>query len=83
MDYWIFSEKSSYILIIGIYKRYALTEKKADHFHNREDKNMDIQLTGAQRQEIKKVLKRGIYQELYDRNYLSDMQLNELMRRNT
>lgn len=44
---------------------------------------MDLQLTNAQKLEIKKALKRGIYQELYNRNFLSDAQLSELIGRNT
>ena len=83
MVYRIISETHSYILIIGIYKRYALREKESEHFGNKEDKNMDLRLTEAQKLNIKKALKRGIYQELYDRNHLSDAQLNELIRRNT
>lgn len=83
MDYWIILEKHSYTLIIGIYKRYALQEKESEHFGNKENMDMDLQLTNAQKLDIKKALKRGIYQELYDRDYLSDAQLNELIRRNT
>ena len=44
--------------------------------------DMDLRLTDAQKLDIKKALKRGIYQELYDRDYLSDAQLNELIGRN-
>lgn len=83
MDYWIISEKHSYILIIEIYKRYALLKKESEHFGNKEDKNMDLRLTDAQKLDIKKMLKRGVYQELHDRDFLSDAQLNELIRRNT
>ena len=83
MDYWIIFKKHSYTLIIGIYKRYALREKESEHFGNKEDKNMDLRLTDAQKLNIKKALKRGIYQELHDRDYLSDAQLNELISRNT
>ena len=79
----IISEKHSYILIIEIYKSYALFKKESEHFGNKEDKNMDLRLTDTQKLDIKKALKRGIYQELYDRNYLSDAQLNELIGRNT
>lgn len=82
MDYWTISKKHSYTLIIGIYKRYALPKKKSEYFGNKEDKNMDLRLTDAQKLNIKKALKRGIYQELYDRDHLSDTQLNELIRRN-
>lgn len=53
------------------------------HFGNREDKEMNLQFTNAQKLDIKKALKRGIYQELYERDYLSDAQLNELIGRNT
>ena len=57
------------------------TESK--YFENKETKDMDLQLTNAQKLDIKKALKRGIYHELYDRDYLSDVQLNELIERNT
>ncbi|MCM1223942.1 MAG: hypothetical protein NC302_08090 [Bacteroidales bacterium] len=60
-----------------------MQEKESEHFGNKENRNMDLQLTNAQKQDIKRALKRGIYQELYDRDYLSDTQLNELIRRNT
>lgn len=60
-----------------------MQEKESEHFGNKENRNMDLQLTNAQKQDIKRALKRGIYQELYDRDYLSDAQLNELIRRNT
>ena len=50
---------------------------------NKEKKEMDLQFTNAQKSDIKKAIKRGIYQELYDRDYLTDTQLNELIRRNT
>lgn len=83
MVYWIISEKHSYILIIGLYKRYVLLEIESEHFGSKEDKDMDLQLTSAQKLDIKKALKRGIYKELYDRDYLSDVQLNELIGRNT
>ena len=83
MVYWIISEKHSYILIIGIYKRYVLPKTESEYFDNKENKDMDLQLTSAQKLDIKKALKRGIYKELYDRDYLSDAQLNELIERNT
>ncbi len=60
-----------------------MQEKESEHFGNKENKDMDLQLTNAQKLDIKKALKRGIYQELYDRDYLSDAQLNELIRKNT
>ena len=60
-----------------------MQEKESEHFGNKENKDMDLQLTNAQKLDIKKDLKRGIYQELYDRDYLSDAQLNELIRKNT
>lgn len=60
-----------------------MLETKSEHFGNKKDKDMDLWFTNEQRQDIKKALKRGIYQELYDRDYLSDMQLNELIGRNT
>ncbi len=59
-----------------------MPKKKSEYFGNKEDKNMDLRLTDAQKLNIKKALKRGIYQELYDRDHLSDTQLNELIRRN-
>lgn len=58
-------------------------ETVSEYIGNREDKGMDLQFTKAQRLEIKKALKRGIYQELYNRNFLSDAQLSELIGRNT
>lgn len=60
-----------------------MLEKESEHIGNKEDKNMDLLLTDAQKLNIKKALKRGIYQELYDRDYLTDAQLNELIGRNT
>lgn len=83
MDYWIISKKHSYTLISGIYKRYVLPKSESEYFGNKENKGMDLQLTNAQKLDIKMALKRGIYHELYDRGYLSDMQLNELLERNT
>lgn len=56
---------------------------ESEYFGNKEKKDMDLQFTNAQKLDIKKALKRGIYHELYDRDYLSDTQLNELIRRNT
>ena len=50
---------------------------------NKEEKEVDLQFTNVQKSDIKKALKRGIYQELYDRDHLTDAQLNELIRRNT
>ena len=43
---------------------------------------MDLHFTEMQRMDIKKALKRGIYKELHDRNYLSDAQLDELISKN-
>ena len=43
---------------------------------------MNLQFTNTQKLEIKKALKRGIYQELHDRDFLTDVQLNELLGRN-
>lgn len=83
MVYRIISERLSYILIIGIYKRYVLPGTESEHLENREDKGVDLQFSNAQKLDIKKALKRGIYQELYVRDYLSDTQLNELIGRNT
>ncbi len=60
-----------------------MLKKESEHFDNKEDKNMDLRFTDAQKMDIKKALKRGIYQELHNRDYLSDAQLNELIRRNT
>ena len=57
-------------------------DKESKHFGNQEDKNMDLHLTDTQKLDIKKALKRGIYQELHDRNHLSDAQLNELIGKN-
>ena len=34
---------------------------------NKEKKEMDLQFTNAQKSDVKKAIKRGIYQELYDR----------------
>lgn len=82
MAYRIISKTHSYILIIEIYKRYVWLETVSEYIGNREDKGMDLQFTKAQRLEIKKALKRGIYHELHDRDLLSDAQLNELIGRN-
>lgn len=60
-----------------------MLETESGHFGSREDKDMDLQFTDAQKLAIKKALKRGVYQELHNREYLSDTQLNELLRRNT
>lgn len=60
-----------------------MLKKESERFGNKEDKYMDLRFTDAQKLDIKKALKRGIYQELHDRDYLSDAQLNELIRRNT
>ena len=49
---------------------------------NKEEMEVDLKFTNVQKSDIKKALKRGIYQELYDRDYLTDAQLNELIRRN-
>lgn len=56
---------------------------ESEYFGNKENQDMDLQLTNVQKLDIKKALKRGIYHELYDRDYLSDAQLNELIERNT
>lgn len=82
MVYWIISDKHSYILVTGIYKRYVVPETESEHFGSKKDKEMDLLFTNAQKLDIKRVLKRGIYQELHDRDYLSDTQLNELIGRN-
>lgn len=58
-------------------------ETKSEHFGSKEDKDMDLRFTNAQKLNIKMALKRAIYQELHDRNYLSDVQLNKLIGRNT
>ena len=60
-----------------------MPKTESEYFGNKENKDMDIQLTNAQKLDIKRALKRGIYHELYDRNYLNDAQLNELIERNT
>ena len=78
----IISKNHSYILIIGIYKRYVWLETVSEYIGNREDKGMNLQFTNTQKLEIKKALKRGIYQELHDRDFLTDAQLNELLGRN-
>lgn len=59
-----------------------MPKTESDYFENKKNKDMDLQLTNAQKLNIKKTFKRGIYQELYDRDYLSDVQLNELIKRN-
>lgn len=60
-----------------------MLKKESEQFTDREDKSMDLCLTDTQKLNIKKTLKRGIYQELHDRDYLSDAQLNELIAKNT
>lgn len=60
-----------------------MLKKETEYIGNKEDNNMNLRLTDAQKLNIKKALKRGIYQELHDRDFLSDAQLNELIRRNT
>ncbi len=60
-----------------------MPKTESEYFRNKGNKDMDLQLTSAQKLDIKKTLKRGIYKELYDRDYLSDAQLNELIERNT
>lgn len=60
-----------------------MLKKESEHFGNKEDKNMNLRLTDAQKLDINKTLKRGVYQELHGRDFLSDAQLNELIRRNT
>lgn len=59
-----------------------MLETELECIGNKENNDMDLQFTDVQKLEIKKALKRGIYQELYDRDYLSDAQLNELIGRN-
>lgn len=59
-----------------------MLETVSEHIGNREDKEMNLQFTNTQKLEIKKALKRGIYQELHDRDFLTDTQLNELIGRN-
>ncbi|MCM1570146.1 MAG: hypothetical protein NC081_11995 [Roseburia sp.] len=60
-----------------------MSKTELEHFGNREGGGMEWQLTDGQKLDIKKALKRGVYQELYHREYLSDTQLNELIGRNT
>ena len=60
-----------------------MPKTESEYFGNKENEDMDLQLTSAQKLDIKKALKRGIYKELYDRDYLSDAQLNELIEKNT
>ena len=59
-----------------------MLETVSEHIGNRGDKEMNLQFTNTQKLEIKKTLKRGIYQELHDRDFLTDVQLNELIGRN-
>lgn len=59
-----------------------MLETVSEHIGNRGDKEMNLQFTNTQKMEIKKALKRGIYQELHDRDFLTDTQLNELIGRN-
>ena len=59
-----------------------MLETVSEHIGNREDKEMNLQFTNTQKLEIKKALKRGIYQELHDRDFLTDAQLNGLIGRN-
>ncbi len=59
-----------------------MLKKESKQFVGREDKCMELLLTDTQKLNIKKALKRGIYQELHDRDYLSDAQLNELIAKN-
>ncbi len=59
-----------------------MLETVSEHIGNRGDKEMNLQFTNTQKLEIKKALKRGIYQELHDRDFLTDTQLNELIGRN-
>lgn len=59
-----------------------MLKKESKQFVGREDKRMELFLTDTQKLNIKKALKRGIYQELHDRDYLSDTQLNELIAKN-
>ncbi len=82
MAYRIISEKHSYILITGFYVRYALLETESEPIDNIKDKEFNLQFTNTQKLGIKKALKRGIYQELYNRAYLSSTHLNELIERN-
>lgn len=59
-----------------------MLKMESEHFTDIEDRSMDLCFTDTQKQNIKKILKRGIYQELHDRDFLSDAQLNELIARN-
>jgi hypothetical protein len=52
--------------------KYKLTEK---------EKLMNITLDATQQKELKKMLKCGIYKELYKRDILSDVQLNCLLKK--
>ena len=82
MVYWIISGKHSYILKNVGYERCALAKPESEYFDSREENVMDLHFTEMQRMDIKKALKRGIYKELHDRNYLSDAQLDELISKN-
>lgn len=44
---------------------------------------MNITLDAAQQKEFKKTLKCGIYKELHKRDILTDVQLNDLLERNS
>ncbi len=44
---------------------------------------INLQLTDVQQQNIKKAIMRGIYKELYQKELLSDVQLNNLLEKNT
>lgn len=44
---------------------------------------INLQLTDVQQQNIKKAIRRGIYKELYQKELLSDVQLNNLLEKNT
>ena len=46
-----------------------MLKKESEHFGDKDDNrmiNIDFRLTDTQKLDIKKALKRGIYQELYD-----------------
>lgn len=54
--------------------KYKTTEK---------EKLINITLDAAQQKELKKTLKCGIYKELHKKDILSDVQLNNLLERNS
>lgn len=54
-----------------------------NHTADTKERIRNVPLTDAQRQDLEKTIKRGIYRELHKRAFLSDAQLNDLIKRNT